>query len=324
MAREARASFFEFLTERQTPARSDVQGSFVLERRSLYILPTREGLYYGAMLGVMLIAAINYSNGLAYALAFLLAAVAVVAILHTHRNLSRLRFTAGAARPVFAGDVARFNISARNDSGVPRRAVEVAMAGQTHRFDVPARAANAIELAVPTAKRGYLELPPLTIHTRFPLGLWHAWSRRVALPARCLVYPRPAPPQPLPETPGLTGGRELGRNTESEEFAGLREFRAGDPVQRIAWKKVAAGQGWHTKQFLAPAGQQIVWLDWNALPVADVEERLSLLCRWVLTAEQQEIMYGLRAPGVILFPALGESHRDRCLQYLALFEFPVP
>jgi uncharacterized protein (DUF58 family) len=318
--RRARASFFEFLAERQTPAKSDAQGSFVLERRSLYILPTREGLYYGAMLGVILLAAINYSNGLAYALAFLLAAIAVVAILHTHRNLSRLRLSAGAARPVFAGELARFNISARNDSGVPRRAVEIAMGGQTHRFEVPARATTAIELTVPTAQRGYLELPPLTFRTRFPLGLWRAWSRRVALPAHCLVYPRPAPPQPLPEIPGLATGREMSRNTESEEFAGLREYRAGDPVQRIAWKKVAAGLGWHTKQFLAPAGRQIVWLDWNALPIADPEERLSLLCRWVLMGEQQEVMYGLRLPGVSLSPALGESHRDRCLECLALFE----
>ena len=47
----------------------------MLERRSLYILPTREGLYFGAMLGVILIAATNYANGLAYALAFLLASV---------------------------------------------------------------------------------------------------------------------------------------------------------------------------------------------------------------------------------------------------------
>jgi uncharacterized protein (DUF58 family) len=314
------ATFFDFLAQRQTPVSTDGQGAFVLERRSLYILPTREGLYFGAMLGVMLLAAINYANGLAYALAFLLAAVAVVAILHTHRNLSRLRLTAGAARPVFAGELAHFVIVAHNDGDTPRRAVEATIGAQAHRFDVPARSTAIVEFAVATAQRGYLDLPAVTFRTRFPMGLWHAWSRRVALPGRCLVYPRPAPLQPLPQSPGAWTGQEINRDTESEEFAGLRQYRAGDPAQRVAWKKVAAGQGWHTKQFHAPVGQRVVWLDWAQLPTVTVEERLSILCRWILTAEQQETMYGLRLPGLILPPAIGESHRDRCLERLALFE----
>ena len=69
----------------------------VLGRRQLYMLPTRHGLLFALVLAVLLLAAINYGNGLAYALTFLLASVAVVSMLHTHRNLHRLRIAAGAA-----------------------------------------------------------------------------------------------------------------------------------------------------------------------------------------------------------------------------------
>lgn len=302
-------------------APSSLLADIQLERRSLYILPTREGLYYAAMLAVMLLAAINYANGLAYALTFMLAAVAVVAILHTHRNLSGLRLAAGSAPPVFVGDVATFTVIAHNDSDLARHALEISIAGRGHRIHVPARGATTIAFAVSATHRGFLAAPALKVRTRFPVGLWHAWSRALLLPARCLIYPRPAPEYPLPQTPGPLTGREPARSAEGEDFTGLREFRAGDPVQRIAWKKVAAGQGWHTKQFSTPAGQ-IVWLEWDALAGLGVEERLSILCRWVLTAEQQGVAYGLRLPGTAFAPSSGPTHRDRCLERLALFEAP--
>jgi len=293
-----------------------------LARRNLYILPTREGLYYGGMLAVMLLAAVNYSNGLAYALAFMLAAVGIVATLHTHRNLSGMRVSGGAANPVFAGGSAVFTVILHNDNAFARQGVEISSGTQTHQAHVPAHAATAIELIVPAPQRGYLGAPTLKLRTRFPVGLWLAWSRGVQLSARCLVYPRPAPEQALPSSPGFAGAQDTGSGGDGEDFADLREYRHGDPMQRVAWKKAAAGHGWYTKQFRAPA-QQLVWLDWNALARMPTEARLQLLCRWVLMAEQQGIAYGLRLPGSTIAPAIGMPHRDRCLERLALFESPT-
>lgn len=294
-----------------------------LQRHSLYILPTREGLYYGAMLAVTFVAAVNYANGLAYALTFLLAAVGVVAILHTYRNLVRLHVSAGPAPPVFAGEPARFTVVVHNEADMARYAVDLTLAAETRRVDVPAQGAATVELTLPTIRRGYLSAPPVQLRSRFPIGLWRAWSRPLKFPARCLVYPHPAPEQPFPDAPSAqaTSGREFGRHLDGEELAGLREFRHGDPMQRVAWKKLAAGQGWHTKQFAAPAAR-LVWLGWDATPGLNVEQRLGLLCRWVLMAEQQGVAYGLQLPGVAISPATGAMHRDRCLERLALFEPP--
>ena len=301
---------------------SDAAPDIRLERRALYILPTREGLYYGAMLAVMLLAAVNYANGLAYALTFMLAAVGVVATLHTHRNLSGLRITAGSVSPVFAGECAVFTIVLHNDSPVSRQAVDVSSGGQSQRVTVPARSAAAVEIPVLASRRGYATIPPLKLRTRFPVGLWHAWSRAVQLPARCLVYPRPAREQSFPNSPGLASAREGRGGADGEDFSDLREYRHGDPMQRVAWKKVAAGHGWYTKQFQAPA-QQLIWLEWNTLAPLPTEERLQLFCRWVLMAEQRGIAYGVRMPGATIPPAIGSTHRERCLELLALYEAPA-
>ncbi|MFL6624096.1 MAG: DUF58 domain-containing protein [Sulfurifustaceae bacterium] len=289
-----------------------------LERRLLYILPTREGLYYAAMLVIMLLAAINYANGLAYVLTFLLGSIGIVAILQTHRNVSGVRVAPGSAAPVFAGQPAIFGVVFENRSALPRYAIDVDVGGHVQRIDLPARATVTLQIPVPTTKRGYAHAPPLNVRTRFPLGLWRAWSRALALPTRCLVYPRPGLLRPFPPQPGLEGAGEHGYGAEGDDFAGLREFRPGDPVQRVAWKKAAAGQGWYTKQFTSAAGH-VVWFDWDALKGTAHEERLSTLCRWVLAAEQQGLSYGLRLPGTSFAPAIGPIHRDRCLEALALF-----
>lgn len=303
-------------------AASGISADIVLGRRALYILPTREGLYYGGMLAVMLLAAVNYSNGLAYALTFMLAAVGIVATLHTHRNLSGLRISAGPAAPVFVGESATFTIILHNDSSFPRNAVEISATNQVQRVYMAPRNTALVDVTIPTTRRGYLDPPPIRLRTRFPVGLWHAWSRTISLPVRCLVYPRPAPAQSLPEAPGTYSGQEAANAADGEDFTGLRDYQHGDPMQRVAWKKVAAGQGWHTKQFTASAGR-LIWLDWNALPGIEVENRLSVLCRWILMAEQLGITYGLRLPKLTIEPRHGAEHCARCLEQLALFGVPT-
>jgi uncharacterized protein (DUF58 family) len=49
---------------------------------------------------------------------------------------------------------------------------------------------------------------------------------------------------------------------------------------------------------------------------------LSRLCRMVLDAEEQGLSYGLRLPERQVEPAAGDAHKHRCLEALALFEFP--
>ncbi|MGH8354638.1 MAG: DUF58 domain-containing protein, partial [Pseudomonas sp.] len=81
-----------------------------LDQRRIFIIPTRVGLAFGLCLLLMLLAAINYQNSLAYGLAFLLLAVFIVAILHTYRNLAGLTLNAGGGGAVFVGEQARFRV----------------------------------------------------------------------------------------------------------------------------------------------------------------------------------------------------------------------
>jgi len=296
-----------------------MSGTVILGRRQLFMLPTRFGLLFALLLVVQLLTAINYGNGLAYALTFLLGSLAVVSMLYTHRNLFRLRLAAGICAPVFAGEAAVFRIHLTNDSDTPRFGVTVMcdkkeIAG----VDIPARGSADVELPVPATQRGRLAIPPVTVTTRFPLGLLYSWSRRVQLEQSCLVYPRPAESMPRRTRDQETLDSMHGLGAGGDDYIGTREFRPGDSPHHVDWKAVARGESWHIKQF-GGGYQTTVWLDWDTLQGIDTETRLSVLARWVLDAERDGTLYGLRLPEKSFAPANGEHHQHECLRALALF-----
>lgn len=293
---------------------------FALGTRQIYILPTRHGLWFALVLVALLLAAINYANALAYLLTFLLASLAIVSFLHTQRNLLGLAVTATGCDPVFAGEAAVFHVCVRNRSGA-RLGLRIETREQrTPLFDVPAADTRCVALALPALKRGWLDCPPLELATHYPLGIARAWTRRVELSARCLVYPQPADAADLVTVAAVAGGDGSGHvRREGEDFAGLRAYHAGDALARISWKTLARGQGLYTKEFAQPASES-VWIEWEAFTGADTETRLRLMTRALLDAEDGGLRYGLRLPGCVLEPATGAEHRARCLEVLALYE----
>lgn len=285
-----------------------------LSRRTLYMLPTRFGLVYGAMLATVFIAAVNYGAALGFLLAFLFAAVALVSMLYTHRNLAGLEIAPGACGETFAGERAAFTMWIANVSATARQGIRVRVArAEIARVDVPARARVSVQIHAPTTRRGYLDAPTFTIASDYPLGLFRSWSRRAQLAQRCLVFPRPASAAARADAAPGASGRV---SAEPHDFSALRAYRAGDSPQHIHWKAVARGQELVTKQFAGSAGAPR-WLEWDGV-AGDDETRLAALTRAVLDAHAAGAVFGLRLPAQTLAPAHGEAHRAQCLRALAL------
>ena len=172
---------------------------------------------------------------------------------------------------------------------------------------------------MPALRRGRLALGRVTLSTDFPLGLWRGWAY-VHFPVTGIVYPAPEAPAPL-LPPGLEGSdsRRSARAADAE-LAGLRDYHSGDPLNRIAWKAVARGAGWYTKQFEGTGGSGTLEFRWAELPSGfGTEARLSRLAAWILAAEREARAFGLTLPGVDLPAGSGAGHRRAALCALALF-----
>src|SRR6185436_15324401 len=178
------------------------RGTVVLVHRRVYIVPTRLGWLFGATLTILLIGSINYALALGFGLTFLLAGTGIAGMVHTARNLARLAVSAGRAEPVFAGDSAQFRLYLDGRVAFDRPAILVRHMGCGAQLvlDIAARGVGEVVLPVPAPKRGWLALGRTMLETRFPLGLFRAWSY-VEPEARCLVYPRPEK-SPLPAASG--------------------------------------------------------------------------------------------------------------------------
>lgn len=290
-----------------------------LTQRRIFIIPTRVGAAFFVALTLMLLVAINYQNSLAYGLTFLLGALFIVAILHTYRNLSGLTLSAAGGQAVFVGEQARFRVQLEGDERA-HQAIALGWPPQPlSTLDVAAQGANACELDLPARRRGWLRPGRLRVESRFPLGLLVAWSW-VDLQQALLVYPRPLEGElPLatgqdddPEDEGL---RRAGLGVD--DYQGLRAYQPGDSRRRLHWKAYSRGQGLLVKDFAALSGRDL-WLDFDALD-GDPEQRLSLLCHWVLELSERLQPFALRLPGVQFAPAIGEAHREACLRALALY-----
>ncbi len=196
-------------------------GTVTLNQRRIFILPTRQGFGFGLVLLLMLLGDINYNLSLGYVLTFLLATAGAMTMLHAFRNMAQLEVRAGRTDPVFSGDSAWFVFHFHNTSRLPRYQLNLRDdAGHGTTFDLPALHNTTVQLGIPAARRGWLSSGRLTLYTEFPLGLFYAWSY-LQFDTRCLVYPKPAAPLPLPASSAQLGAGKLASSGDAD-FAGLR------------------------------------------------------------------------------------------------------
>ena len=293
-----------------------------LNKRRIYILPSRFGLAFGFTIFAMLLGALNYGSSLGFALTFLLSGLGIVIMRHCHYNLRSARIRFLAAQPVFASEPAEFRFAVSNDATSPRYEILLSHDGKESKSqDIPAGQSRVFALAVPTRERGLLRLGRYQVTTRFPGNLFRAWSW-LHMDASCIVYPHPAPRgRPLPNESGgegLHGGLDRG----DADFIGLATAAPGEPPRRIAWKAFARSDELMVKQFAA-GEQQARILTWDSLPGLDTEQRLSQLTRWCLEAGERDMAIGLQLPNRAVPVGRGQKHLNECLRALALYEEPT-
>ncbi len=298
--------------------RAPANPPLTIQYRQVFILPTRFGWTLALLMFAMLMGSLNFNNNLGLLTTFIVAGLALNSMLMAYHNLRGLRLLHCTAKPVHAGDTARLVVTLSDQDGRSRPALEIRSHDGLSGFDLDGINLETVEIPLRTHQRGWLSPGRLRIQTSHPIGLFEAWAW--FWPAqRVLVWPRPAEnPPPLPRGAGDDGGRQISRQTDSDNFHSLRNWRPEDPVHRIAWKASQRHQALLAREFRAEVSEQVV-LDLARTPASGLEQRISVLTAWVMQAHREGIDWTLNLGKQSIGPAHGERHLNACLRALAEF-----
>ena len=163
----------DWARKRQGPDPASTQ----LTGNRIYILPTRAGLIFAAIVFTMLLGAMNYNNNMGFALTFLLAGVGIISIHHCHRNLAEVWIHYLGAGQVFAGERISFRFALENRSIRARWQMHVEWDDRKQVCDeLMGESRQPLNLGLATARRGPIPGPRIQLSTRYPLGLFRAWG----------------------------------------------------------------------------------------------------------------------------------------------------
>ncbi|MDE3012377.1 MAG: DUF3488 domain-containing protein, partial [Pseudomonadota bacterium] len=315
-----------------------------LTLRSTYILPTRQGLLQLLGWTLLTAASLNFGLGVMLLLSLLLAALALVCMVETVRNLAGLQIELLPPVPLEAGSQAEFTVVLLPLDGRARQAVQVALSGAPQRTgwrtrlglqalrhavrcDVPAGGTRLI-LALNSSERGSLQADRVLIASTWPLGLFRAW-RHWQPAVSATVHPealraplRQPGQQARDHTSALLADRRApsGDGDAHGDFLGHRRRQPADAFGRIDWRaSLRAGIALVAQRDAASSGAPL-WLRWQDHAPADPEIRLARLTTAVLAAAREQRRFALELPGQQLPPGTGPAHRDLALRMLA--EFP--
>ncbi|MCP3849155.1 MAG: DUF58 domain-containing protein [Gammaproteobacteria bacterium] len=295
-----------------------------LNSSDIYILPTREGLLYAIIILLLLSAAINFNNSLIFFFTFLMASVGIISMHMTQQNLLNLTLSIAHVKPVFCLQTLHIPLlisqtTQKNSS--KKFSISVQFSHQQKSFqdiltDVPCDESASVALNSPGNQRGAHKLPSLTISSRYPLGLFRAWTN-IQLNNDAIVYPKPAQNFAHSPSQGISSEGQGLKGQGFDDFSGFKSYQTGESLKHIHWKAYAREQGLLSKTFTGGNNHEY-WLDWNDLR-GDIETRLSHLCRLIINAEEQGDRYGLILPDTNVSISNGQLHYHQCLKALALY-----
>ncbi len=293
-----------------------------LKHERIYILPTARGLAFIAVALVMILASMNYGLNLGYALSFILVGLFASCLLSTFLNLSRLTIHSISGDDTFAGKPIEYNVILQEEKGKTRYSITLQAAQATATIDAIAHTNSTAVLRQSESERGEHHLGRITISSDFPLGLWRGWGYLHA-PARTYVYPKPeTPTQPYPSA-GQQHSDARMPVPDEREFDQLKQYQTTDAPASVAWKTVASGRGWFTKEFTSAQASRELELTWDATNgLSDTEQRLSRLCAWIVSADASAVPYSLELPAARTNSARGPEHKRHCLRQLSGFRPP--
>lgn len=302
------------------------------QQKRPYIVPVKFGFSYAVTVLFMIGIGFNYANNLVYLVAFFLASVSVVVMHLTNYNMQSLYLKPSAQNSLYAGqeNIIQFEVEIANK----KISYEVELAfdeKSTKKKYSELNSQQKIDLNLFLNQRGWIQVPAVTLESRFPLGFFRAW-KKFKFQDSALVYPQRKGLTTIPPFFYPLAGEKQDADKELFEnslrakkkddsdfvFKGHRHFQANDSYKRADWKAYARIQKLLVKEFETENSSQDLELHYRKTnPQMNLEDRISQLALWVDLAEKSNKRYSLILPDIHLAAKSGSLHYHDCMRALA-------
>jgi uncharacterized protein (DUF58 family) len=251
------------------------------------LLPTREGLMWIALGGVLLVLGYLRGLNLVALIACLLIALWIINVVWTTLwyRLRKLRLSRRVQGPVFAGERFPVTLELGNPTHRHQPGLRLIDRGTHHGYEwfvstLRAREHGHATYEATLPRRGRYWWPELTVRTGYPFGLIQRLLRvdmgdaTVVLPPLGQLH-RGRLQRLLLERPDASQSsrRPVRRHAAAQtEFYGLREFRTGDSPRWIHWRTTARVGELMVREFVEPPLDNITVIlePWLPEPVEDL------------------------------------------------------
>lgn len=308
--------FNRWLTKRMPPS-----AQHQLNRRNIFIMPSKFGVVYLLFVMVLFLLATNYQNNAIMLLSYLMASLFISAMMQSFFNFSGLVFEASGQSRGYARQA--MSLVVKVSAAKQCFALRFSFDGHKQIY-LLSTADQQIDVEVPfmSDSRGVFKPGRVKVMSEYSLGLFTTWSR-LDFDCVCIVYPEPRPP-----SKGITAlsAQQSDANYTPggamidgvEDFYQLKTYVHGEPLSGVAWKQFARGQGKFSKQYQQPLGDQ-VWLKLSDMQGTAIELKLQHLCFIIRQYGQRQQTFGLDLGNKKIAPDNGSEHITLCLTALAQF-----
>lgn len=285
------------------------------KKHPIYIIPTLDGFKVLGLNFLLLIIGLIYANNYVLLFNFILFCLVLGSMFYTHHNLRGLNiFFIGVENGYEKeANLLKITFQSTNPEGHDRIEVEafhpdlISFSGKPFFMKTQSSIAGH-EMSLVFQGRGKKTLNYVGISTKFPLGFFKAFTY-FNIDSSFYCYPERVDQK-------LTIAKlEDGTNNEKEETE-LRNYRLGDPLKRVDWKKLAKSNHWYTKS-LSGNEHQIIYitLEKNSTEIESQIKQASFL---ISQAETNGMEYGIRMNDqVIITSDKGSIHQENCLRFLS-------
>ena len=255
----------------------------LFKNEKIYIYPNLKGVYLGLFVSFCFLAAVFYQTNFALVLSIVIFFVFFISILISHQNIRNIE-NVEIEEYIEEGKSSYVSINLKNIKNEKKINLDIELDGQEIGNFNFLKTLNEIKVKKVFNDRGIKQISNLVIKSDFPFGVIKT-KRSIEIKNKIFVYPKPI----RPSENLFVNQNILDRLNKDNEFDNIDEFRPGDNLSKVAWKKTIAQNKFYVKKFKTYKKEEKIIIDLNQNYQYDFEKILNFSSYLVLNAKQNNV-----------------------------------